>query len=520
MDPILDTDQYKFAMAEAGWPMREETFYYSHRKGGPHLLPVDVKEYIKEIFARWMSHGYVHMPRMYNDTREELVKASGLHVGAWFEHFYMMEKPFDKLTINTIPKGSWFHDRDPVFTVTGPSFLLSWLEPQILQLNYRIQIATLAAQNKLAENDINMVTCDTQKIIVLETLNAVREMGYKVPEVVSINQQPDAYVINVESRVRSLIDAVDGDAHRLFEVGLRGVTCGEQHELALDACKRAGLIGTSDTYGASLKSLKAVGTMGHEHVQRFGSDEAAYEAMADRVPGSIFCLLDTFDTIKSGIPAAFDLMRRQPERNHVVRFDSGDIRSQLFKAITIADSMGIDPRYCLEDGWNLEKTKEFEEMRRAEGLPADRFLYGYGGHIVKCGWTPLTRDKVAAVWKLTQTGNTPTMKFGSSPGGGKESIPGKPVLWRLWTSNCCATLPRTIVAQEGEDIAKDFTDLYSKAYESEPMMFPTIRYDVDNKQPNAYSDGTKILRHRLYEKNLKQFEGVKKNGSKYSVTNY
>ena len=30
-------------MAEAGWPLRRETFYYSHRKGGAQLLPFDIE---------------------------------------------------------------------------------------------------------------------------------------------------------------------------------------------------------------------------------------------------------------------------------------------------------------------------------------------------------------------------------------------------------------------------------------------------------------------------------------------
>ncbi|HEY0881158.1 MAG TPA: nicotinate phosphoribosyltransferase, partial [Archangium sp.] len=41
--PALLTDGYKFSMAEAGWPLRRETFYSSHRKGGLQVLPFDVK---------------------------------------------------------------------------------------------------------------------------------------------------------------------------------------------------------------------------------------------------------------------------------------------------------------------------------------------------------------------------------------------------------------------------------------------------------------------------------------------
>src|SRR5262245_61528828 len=45
---LLANDEYKFSTAEAGWPLRTETFYYSHRKGGPQVLPVDVP-------TRWAS---------------------------------------------------------------------------------------------------------------------------------------------------------------------------------------------------------------------------------------------------------------------------------------------------------------------------------------------------------------------------------------------------------------------------------------------------------------------------------
>ena len=38
---LLATDAYKFSMAAAGFPLRTETFTYTHRRGGPHFLPFD-----------------------------------------------------------------------------------------------------------------------------------------------------------------------------------------------------------------------------------------------------------------------------------------------------------------------------------------------------------------------------------------------------------------------------------------------------------------------------------------------
>jgi nicotinic acid phosphoribosyltransferase len=487
MSTILKTDQYKFAMAEAGWPLREETFYYSHRKGGPHLLPVDVKEYIKDLFKDW------HKGTKFPDRCSEVLEAySGLRVGAWWDHFMKMKDPFSLLTIKTIAKGSWFYDRDPVFTVTGPSFLLSWLEPQILQLHYRIQVATIAANGLELGPYVGKVTCEKQKEIVEETLDAVRSLHLPgFIHRVDIKAMPENYALNVNKRVHALVRAVDGDASRIFEVGLRSATCMVQHQLALLACKEEGVKATSNTHAASNFGMRAIGTMGHEHVQRFGSDKAAYNAMADRMPGPIFCLLDTFDTTRSGIPAAFDLIARQPERDHAVRFDSGDIRFQLGQARSMAENMGINPRYCLEDGWNLEKTERYEADREAWGYAPDRFLYGFGGYIVNDGWTELTRDRVAAVWKITQSGGTPTMKFGSDDKGkGKESIPGKPILWRLTTQDKNTMhLADSIVAQEGEHVDGPYINAYKAGKGPTPPLAISLA--------NAYSDGTKLLVHEL-----------------------
>jgi len=36
-------------MAEAGWPLRRETFYYSHRKGGLQVLPFDVEAELSKV---------------------------------------------------------------------------------------------------------------------------------------------------------------------------------------------------------------------------------------------------------------------------------------------------------------------------------------------------------------------------------------------------------------------------------------------------------------------------------------
>lgn len=491
MHPILKTDHYKFTMAEAGWPFRRETFYYSHRKGGPHLLPFDIKDKIRKL------NPFIQLQETYEE-RQWLEKENRTPLGAWF---HGLKKEHFQFQVQSPPEGSWICDRDPMFVVSGPSFAVSWLEPLILQLNYAIQIATLAATDpdKL-RLEINTVTCGEQKYLITEVLGNVRSFGYNVPDF-PINIDESQYTDHVHDKVKELIRAVDGDPSRIFEVGMRAASCMTQHRLALTGAKEAGLLATSDAWGASYVGLRSIGTMGHEHVQRYGSDEDAYRAMVERVPGSVFFLLDTFDTVKSGIPNAFKIIEEQPERQHAVRFDSGNIKEQFIFAANLAKNMGIKPRFCLEDGWNLKKTIEFEELRKSLGLPPEQVLYGYGGHIVNSPFTDLGRDRVSAVWKLTQTRNTPTMKFGDagSKGKGKESIPGLPVLY--------VTEYGTTIAQQGERLS--IADKYYNAFDSDKPVSNPYRNNSPYKfYSGAYSPATKELVRNLTDKRNKVIEEI------------
>ena len=65
---------------------------------------------------------------------------------------------------------------------------------------------------------------------------------------------------------------------------------------------------------------------------------------------------------------------------------------------------------------------------------------------------PLTRDRVSAVFKLSETGGVPRMKFANETGGGKESVPGRPVVWR----RVRGVGPLGIVAQAGEPVIDDY----------------------------------------------------------------
>jgi len=405
---LLATDGYKFSMAEAGWPLREETFYYTHRRGGAQLLPFDVEAVVRGLLPVAKVEDYAYLA------------AHEYEMGAGFKAAICGGA---SVVVRAIPKGSWFLPREPVFSVTGPSALVSWLEPLLLQLHFRIQVATVAKTDRGAlEEAVRVATCERHKEIVLETLDAV---GERAPR---IAVDADAYRARVAASAREL-GGIAGPG-RIFEVGLRAATSIEQHLIALEGCRDAGVRRTSHVLGARLLGMTPVGTMGHEHVQRYGSDDAAFRAMRERRPQRSSYLLDTFDTMRSGLPAAFALLREHGPGDSI-RYDSGDKEAQYRYATALAAEHAVRPVHILEDSFDAPLTRRFEALRAELGVRPEEQHYGYGGALVaSTAGNPFTRDRVSAVYKLSRSGRRATMKFGNEAGAGKESVPGDPVVFR------------------------------------------------------------------------------------------
>ena len=465
---VLMTDGYKFSMAEAGWPLRTEVFHYAQRKGGPMVLPFDVERELRALLPREDAGDWAWLG------------ASGYDVGSGTKAALAMGAA---LRVRALPKGAAFLPREPVFSVEGPSALVSWLEPLTLTWSYRIQVATLALlRPDELPSAVGVVTCERQKELTLEALDAV---GVRAP---LVRVDAAGYQARVRARVRELVDIVK-DPARLFEVGLRAASCVEQHLLALEACRDAGLTRTSNVWGARQLGLVPVGTMGHEHVQRYGSDAAAFRAMTERRPQRSSFLLDTFDTIGSGIPQAYALIAERKGAQDSIRYDSGDKEAQYLFAARRAGELGIRPVQILEDGFDAPQTRRFEELRAQVGWAPHEQVYGYGGYLVAGpSGTPLTRDRAAAVYKLSQSGSTPTMKFANEAGSGKQSVPGRPVLFRRRAGQG----PAGLVGQEGEAPPEGYSLLTGGPLDGAPSLAELVALE-ESARTVALSPSSRAL---------------------------
>lgn len=145
----------------------------------------------------------------------------------------------------------------------------------------------------------------------------------------------------------------------------------------------AGCVGTSNVQAANMLNIKAMGTMAHSFIESYDSEYEAFLKYAKVYPNNCILLVDTYDTLRSGIPNAikvFEYMKENnmPLDNIGIRIDSGDLAYLSKKARKMLDESGfIQAKICLSNGL----TSETIETLISQGAQFD--ILGVGDNISK-----------------------------------------------------------------------------------------------------------------------------------------
>lgn len=185
-----------------------------------------------------------------------------------------------------------------------------------------------------------------------------------------------APIIEAQIIETALLSIINGSvehatgARRIIEATPKNVKVMEFGARRADGCEAAidssiygimaGCAGTSNVLAANMLGVKALGTMAHSFVESYDSEYEAFLAFAKRYPNNCILLVDTYDTLKSGIPNAikvFQYMKDHniPTNNIGVRIDSGDLAYLSKKTREMLDDAGFEnATICLSNGLNAE----------------------------------------------------------------------------------------------------------------------------------------------------------------------
>lgn len=136
---------------------------------------------------------------------------------------------------------------------------------------------------------------------------------------------------------------------------------------------RASVIGgcnsTSNVLAGKLFDIPVAGTHAHSWVMSFESEYEAFKAYAEIYPDNALLLVDTYDTLKSGIPNAikvFDELKAQGKKPKGIRIDSGDLAYLTKKARKMLDEAGYPDTVICASGDLDEKLIQSLKLQGAK----------------------------------------------------------------------------------------------------------------------------------------------------------
>lgn len=139
----------------------------------------------------------------------------------------------------------------------------------------------------------------------------------------------------------------------VMEFGLRRAQGADAGIYGARAAMIGGCVGTSNVYAGRLFHVPVSGTMAHSWVMNFDSEEEAFRAYAKSFPDSCLLLVDTYDTLRSGMPNAIKIFKELRAAGHEpvgIRIDSGDLAYLTKKARKMLDEAGFEKTVICASG--------------------------------------------------------------------------------------------------------------------------------------------------------------------------
>jgi len=184
---------------------------------------------------------------------------------------------------------------------------------------------------------------------------------------------------------------------------------------------RAAMIGgvdaTSNVYSAFKYNLPVSGTMAHSWVQAFTDELTAFREYARHNPDDTALLVDTYDTLGSGVPNAITVAKEMEKSGHklkAIRLDSGDLAYFSHQSRKMLDKAGLDYVKIAVSN-QLDEYLIFSLI--TQKAPID--IFGVGTRLVTAQDSPA----LDGVYKLSETDHKPTLKI--SENIEKITLPGR-----------------------------------------------------------------------------------------------
>lgn len=252
---------------------------------------------------------------------------------------------------------------------------------------------------------------------------------------------------------------------------------------------RAAIIGgctsTSNVLTCQMFDVPCSGTHAHSWVMSFDSELEAFREYARIYPDNALLLVDTYDTLKSGVPNAikvFDEMKAKGLKPKGIRLDSGDIAYLSKKARKMLDDAGHRDCIICASG---DIDEYILSSLNQQGAKID--VYGIGTKLITSSLTPA----LGGVYKLSclqENGEwVPKMKFSDTIE--KITNPGIKTTYRIYGEDKMAEADLICLRDETIDCSKPLTIFHPLETWKQTTF---TKYTVRNLMVEVFRDGEKV----------------------------
>ena len=216
----------------------------------------------------------------FTDEDIEFLRSKGIFCDDFLEYLRNFKFECD---VWAVPEGTPIFPHEPIVTVRGPVIQAQFIETMVLlSINHQSLIATKA-----------------NRIVRAAKGRSVMEFG---------------------TRWAHGVDAAIYGARAAYIGGCAGTACA---------------IADRD-YG-----ITALGTMAHSWVQMYPDEYSAFKKYAEIYPDNCTLLVDTYNVLKSGVPAAIRVFKEMKPKKMGIRIDSGDVAYLTKRARKMLDDAGL-----------------------------------------------------------------------------------------------------------------------------------------------------------------------------------
>ncbi len=280
----------------------------------------------------------------------------------------------------------------------------------------------------------------------------------------------------------------------LIDFGLRRAQgLGGYH--ASRAAVIGGFDGTSNARSARDYNLQASGTMAHSYVQSHESELEAFRSFASSAPDNCVLLVDTYNTLKSGIPNAIIVakeMERKGRRLKGIRLDSGDLAYLAKRSRTMLDEAGLD--YVKISASNQLDEYVIRSLR-GQGAPID--VFGVGTNLV----TGQPDAALDGVYKMAESDGHAVIKI--SENVTKITLPSRKQTWRAIDNQGLFFGADVVGLEDEKKIAVmhhpfvPHQSLSIEPHETEPLLHPVMTRGKIVYDPPSLPRTVEYTRERL-----------------------